>query len=190
MKKFFTEMFQEIKGFPAYYASTDGGVYSSYKTGTNQSGHKTKKLNPVKLASGYLQVRLYNNGVPVHKSVHRLIADAFIPNPHNKPLVNHKNGDKSDNRVENLEWVTDSENKKHAYRILHVNHAKYWQGKFGKDNPSSKTVQQIKDGNVVAEYFGLHEAERQTGIQFKNISAVCRNKRSFAGGYQWRYKNA
>lgn len=189
MKKFIRQMFEDVKGFPAYCVSTDGSVYSSYIVGTNKSGRKIKKLNPVKLNSGYLQVQLYNNGVHVHKSVHRLIAEAFIPNPHKKPLVNHKNGNKSDNRVENLEWVTDSENKKHAYRVLHTNHAKYWQGKFGKDNPCSKIVQQIKDGVVVAEYFGLHEAERQTGIQFKNISAVCRNKRNFAGGYQWRFKN-
>lgn len=190
MRKFIREMFQDVKDFPAYYVTKDGNVYSLYEFGTNHISQTPRKMNPIKLKSGYLQVQLYKDGKQIHKSVHRLIAEAFIPNPENKPLVNHKNGVKNDNRVENLEWATDSENKKHAYRILKVNHSKSWLGKLGKENPKSKLIQQIKDGVIVAEFYGMHEAERQTGIQFKNISAVCRGKREVAGGYQWRYKNA
>lgn len=78
---------------------------------------KEKFLKPTLAASGYMRTTIYNNsGVGVPFSVHRLVAKVFIPNPDNKPQVNHINGVKNDNRVENLEWVTASENGLHSFK--------------------------------------------------------------------------
>lgn len=94
------------KEYYNYTVSSDGSVYS--KTG--------KKLRPVKKPSGYLNITIRENGQSRTWRVHRLIATVFIPNPKLLPQVNHINGVKTDNRVENLEWCTASENIKHAFR--------------------------------------------------------------------------
>jgi hypothetical protein len=96
----------ELKEFPCYYATKNGDIYSS------KSNKVLRKYNHVK---GYLFVELCINGKRVVKTIHRLIAKAYISNPDNKPQVNHINGNKKDNSVINLEWSTNSENQKHAY---------------------------------------------------------------------------
>lgn len=76
-----------------------------------------KKLNPPKYSKGYYVQKIYSNGEYIRIGVHRMIAQVFIPNPQNKPFVNHINGIKDDNRVENLEWVTSHENHIHAMNL-------------------------------------------------------------------------
>jgi len=95
-----------IKGYEEIYSITrDGKVYSLYK----------KEYKNLVTRRGYLSTTLWKNGKGSSSSIHRLVALAYIPNPENKPQVNHIDGDKSNNIVSNLEWATRSENVKHAY---------------------------------------------------------------------------
>ena len=99
---------KQITDYPNYSITEDGIVI-------NQK--KNRKLNPIINGKGYYQVKLYNQGNVKVFLVHRLIAKAFIPNIENKPFINHINAIKHDNRLCNLEWVTASENTKHAYKL-------------------------------------------------------------------------
>lgn len=100
----------EIKGFPLYLATNSGNIISLQK-------RRPRILKPRTTRHGYLHVKIFADGSHKDVSVHRLVATSFIQNPENKPHVNHKNGIKTDNRVENLEWVTRSENERHAWSI-------------------------------------------------------------------------
>ena len=114
-----------------------------------------------------------------------MVAEAFIPNPENNPCVNHKNGNKLDNNINNLEFCSYSENNIHAYRVLGKSGA--WKDR-GAEHPSCKPVLQIKDGKIIAEFYSILEAERRTGIDNTHISLCCKGKQKTSGGFLWKYK--
>ena len=163
------------------------GVYQVSNTGKIYSVKKNIILRPSISDRGYLHVVLYNKKTKKNLRINRIVAEAFIPNPENKPLVNHKNGIKTDNRVENLEWVTDGENKIHSYRILKNTPPRL--GKTGELCSCSKPVLQIKNGVIIARFVGLAEAQRQTGTAYQLISGCCRGKHKTANGFSWKYDN-
>jgi len=140
----------------------------------------------------YLSLNLYKNKKRQHWAIARLVAQAFIPNLENKPQVNHINWIRDDNRVENLEWVTNSENIIHSFRFLwkknnfQINHPKIHQWKFWKDNHLSKKVNQYDlNWNFIKEYGWVREAERLNKIC--NISLCCNWKLKTAWGFIWKF---
>lgn len=154
------EIWKDIPNYEGYYqASTEGRIRSVDRIRIDNYHLKGRVLKNNKLKDGYKQVLLMVDNKKDYEKVHRLVAQTFIPNPDNKPQVNHKNGNKGDNRVENLEWVTRSENMIHAYDVLGVPHNTPLKGK-----PSlmrKLTIEQInaikKDGRtqkIIAKDYG------------------------------------
>lgn len=156
-----------------YAVDHQGNVYSL---------RRNKRLTPKNNWDGYLRVQLWDHQKCRYVSIHRLVAMAFIPNPENKPFINHKNGIKTDNRVENLEWCTQKENIKHALdNGLSKKCPKNWK-------VLSKPVEQwTVDGKYVKTFPSQMEIERELGISHTNISACCKGKTKTAGHYVWKY---
>ncbi|WAX15712.1 DNA endonuclease [Enterococcus phage EG103P3] len=159
-----------IEGFKGRYkVSASGDVYS-YNTGT------AYKLYPEITRNGYARVTLYKDKVPVKRLIHRLVAEAFIPNTDNKPQVNHLNEDKLDNRCENLEWVTSEENVNYGNRSQKV------------ACRLSKAVEAYdSEGVKILEFSSMMDAKR-AGFSNGNISMCCRKIRKRYKGYYWKFK--
>lgn len=179
------EYLAPIFGFPGYYITNTGRVYSY-----NSETFELKELKQFKNKDGYMRVNLYKNHKPYNTAVHRLVAFAFAPHTKDKPQVNHKDGNKSNNCIENLEWCTCAENIQHSYKILHRKANTPWKGKFGKLYHNSHLILQIKDGKIINEFYGAKEAQRKTGVCYVSIYLCCSKKRKSAGGYQWSYKKS
>lgn len=166
-----------ITNFENYSISTLGKVI-------NNNTKKVKKPTDNYSGKGYLCVDLHNNGKRKRFYVHRLVADAFIPNPENKPYINHKDGNPKNNRVENLEWCTPRENVEHASKVLGA-----MKQYTNANNKRKKKVKQIDivTNRVVGIFDSMREAERQTGIKSSYISQICKGKFKQCFGYSWCY---
>ena len=163
--------------FPLYEVSSKGEIRrvidKSYK-------------KPTKGNHGYYQVTLYNEGQKKDFLVHRLVAELFIPNQSDKRTVNHIDGDKSNNSVENLEWATYSENHKHSYDSL--NRTAYMTGRKNELNHNSKPVEMNDiNNNLIKRFPSISEAERETGILNNSIVNCLKKRTKTAGGYKWNY---
>lgn len=169
------EIWKDIDG---YLISNLGNV-KSFKQGYEHSLKQTKSNR------GYLTVCFTTKGKCKNHYIHRLVAQAFIPNPENKPQVNHKDGNKLNNCVDNLEWVSACENMRHAYKNNLIKHC------FGSDNHNHKNIYQIStDGKTIKEWGSITEASRELNLKQSSISRVCLGKRKTTGGYIWKYKDA
>lgn len=187
------EEWRNIKGYDGRYQISSFGRIKSlerYVDRKKQGKLKIKEriMIPRLTKTGYYRIGLCANNKLKMFCIHRLVAETFIPNSEKKPQVNHKNGIKNDNKVSNLEWVTNSENQKHSFEYL--NKKPLWKGKTGILHNRSKSVYQInKKGIILNEFGSIAEAERTTNISSSSISSCCLGKRKTAGGYKWRYIN-
>lgn len=159
-----------FKQYLEKYYINEFGVLKNILNGKEYKGTKSK--------NGYLRVDISINGKRKVVFLHRLVAETFIPNLENKPQVNHINGIKTDNRVENLEWVNAKENTQHAVKIGLINTIS--QG--GK-----KCVQKDLEGNIIKIFNSISEAARFINGKDSSINRVCRGKSKMAYGYFWEY---
>lgn len=168
-----------IEGFTHLIVKSDGTVINK----------KTRRINRSKGPNGYFAVSgLKINGKRKHWLTHRLIATVFIPNPENKPVVNHKNGIKTDNRVENLEWCTYQENSIHAIKTGLVNQETINNALNERKVPvfqldlDGEIIQRFESATVAAKYIG---SEIYQACQYYTIPSLSR--RNLVGGYGWCY---
>ena len=182
------ELWRDIEGYEGLYQVSNLGRVMSY---ARKGNWKNRILNGSFDKNGYILVLLYKNNKTQCKKVHRLVAQAFIPNIENKPQVNHIDGNKENNNVNNLEWVTNKENSIHAWKTgLQHKHKGAFLGKSGKEHNKSKKVLQINRNTkeIITIHYGTWEASRRTNVSQKSICNCCNNKQKTAGGYIWKYK--
>lgn len=168
---------KQLDDIPRYFVTEDGQIWDSKRECYVPQHVRNKK-------KGYLGVNLNDNGIYVQKSVHRLVAQTYIPNPDNLPMVNHKDEDPRNNHIDNLEWCDAQYNNTYGTRLQRSSASQ-------RNRPDcSKPVNQYDlDGNLVAQFPSAIEVERQLKIRNSQICAVCNHKpRNYtAAGYIWRW---
>lgn len=146
---------------------------------------KIRNIRTYENTRGYLKVRIYEHSKYKQKTVHRLVAETFIPNPKNLPCVNHIDGNKHNNMVENLEWCTYKYNSIHAMKNgLLKNNINY-----AIESIKKPVNQYDKKGNYIKKWESIINASKELKINPSGISATCKGKRKSAGGYKWKYVN-
>lgn len=170
------ETWKDIKGYENLYQVSNMGRVKSLKrlilspTGNYYSKEKIMTINPND-GIGYVKIRLFKNSKSKPVRIHRLVAEAFIPNPENKKDINHKNGIKHDNRAENLEWATRSENETHSVKVL------------GKKHFTKKTMC-VETGEV---FNSITEAAKRYNTTCNCITRVLTGKRKTYNKKHWIY---
>lgn len=190
-----SEMWRDIKNYEGLYQiSSFGRVKSLEKYVKSPLKNQNKVLRKEKILkqcirSKYLCVGLSKEGKTKTFLIHRLVAIAFLPNPEGKREVNHKNGNKIDNSVENLEWCTSSENQLHAYKnkLQVITEKQREISRLNGKRLSMKVNQYDINKNFIQKWNGISEAGRQLKIDPTNISYCCKGKRKTAGGFKWEY---
>ena len=180
------EIWKDIEGYEGLYQISNMGNVKSLNY--NRTG-KEKILKSGKNKDNYLRVCLYKNGKQKKCLVHRLVAEVFIPRIEGKEFVDHINGIRDDNRIDNLRWCTHQENDNFPLSIKHRSEAQKGEkhpmfGKTGELNPTSKVVLCIELNKV---FGSAHEAARELNLGYSHICAVCRGDRRTCGGYHWKY---
>lgn len=168
------EIWKDIKGYEGLYQVSNFGRVKrivEYKNRFKEHNERILKLNKDK--DGYCLVHLCKNGIAKCKKVHRLVAEAFIENPKNYEMINHKNEIKNDNRIENLEWCNVTYNNNYKSALTR----KY------------KKVEMLNlEGIVLREYESILQASIENNLDKSHIVKCCKGKIKTTGGYKWRYK--
>lgn len=187
------ECWKPIKGFPSYLISNRGRVWSlnrDEKWGKHYRTRQGRFLIPRLGVKGYLYVGLCKNGKVYTKKIHRLVAENFIPNPYGYNTVNHRDEDRVNNNVDNLEWCTT------AYNVTYGGAIRKTQERFVETGWSKPVEKYSRDGILLAKFVSLSEAARsvlngQTMESARGaICNCCMGKKKSYFGFIWKYKEA
>ena len=176
------EQWKAIKGYEGIYEVSNLGRVRSLDRHRKAAYGKTSFVRGIEVRirknsnNDYLVVGLSKEGKHVHVLVHRLVAEAFVPNPNNLPQVNHKDEDKSNNRADNLEWCDQYYNNHYGTAIARRSITR-----------GRRVVQSDMSGNEIARYNSAREAERAIGKSQAAISRACTGVYKSAYGFLWRY---
>ena len=189
------EIWKDIIGFEGLYQVSNLGRIKSVEryvlnTRWNIKMHKQEIiLKPSKNKKGYNLVAISKNNKLYSYQIHRLVAQAFIPNPDNKQQVNHKNGIKNDNRVDNLEWATPHENMKHAYKNNLISKDKMNYCIQSSISFRKKPILQIKDNVVINEFDSIESAKKMLKVKSSGclVNALKGRIKTYKG-FIWTYK--
>ena len=166
------EVWKDIPGYEGKYQVSNMGAVKSLPRDDKFCKRPYEViLKTFICGSGYQEVILKNNGKRKPKLIHRMVAEAFLPNPSGKREVNHIDGDKNNNAYTNLEWVTPSENIRHSYDVL-------------QNKSYSRKVMCIETGEV---FDSLKAAAEMYSLQLPLIWKCCNGKQKKTGGFHWRY---
>lgn len=191
------EIWRKIKNSNEYYVSNFGRVKTLDKKvrcrgkenarTINGSILKPYRYSPPTSLTKYQYVYIGYKGERKNKLVHRLVSEAFLPNPENKPQVNHKDGNGCNNNVDNLEWSTQSENIRHSYSILGT---KVWHKNLptGKQPRSKQIIQKTLDGKTVKVWDSGMQAVRELGANKSSLSQCANGKQKEHLGFTWWWK--
>lgn len=194
------ETWKQVKGYEGMYEISNlGRLKSVERKVKNKNGYrliKEKMLKPIKNNKGYYCYGLRNKTGLKMILLHRLLGEHFLDNKNNYPCINHKDGNKLNNHIDNLEWCCYKHNINEAYRLglndytYHDNFKHdYWKGKYGKEHNCSKPIFQYdKNGNFIKEWESITKASDETNINYCSISNNCRGKQKSAGGFVWMFK--
>lgn len=173
------EIWKDIENYEGIYqVSNLGRVRSLNYRNTN----KIKLLSVHTNTKGYLDAHLAKNGISHHCVIHRLVAKAFISNPNNLPQVNHIDGNKKNNCINNLEWCNNSQNMKHAYKMGMIHKM------IGVNNPKHKAVYQYDlKGNFIKKWEYIQKAADCLNIKQSGITCCCQGIYKTSSGFIWKY---
>lgn len=189
-----TEEWKPVVGYEgSYEVSSMGNIRSLDRFNGRGSWIKGRPMKPAMNQKGYMRVGLRLMGKQKYYSVHRLVAQAFVPNHDDKPQVNHINENKTDNRVSNLEWVTNRENAVHGTKIqrttANIDYAKKVANTdyelIGRKQAKAVTATHLRSGEVLA-FPSMREAQRN-GFHSGAISRCCKGDLACYKGYVWEY---
>ena len=185
-KNYVYEEWKDIKGYEGLYQISNFGRVRTYDKLLNHFSGKKRilkgKVLKLSFDRRYYFITLYKEGKRKLCLIHRLVAEAFIPNPNNYTEVNHKGENKTKNYVWQLEWCTHKENCNYGTRNTRIVDSRT--GTFRK----RVTLQYDMNNNLVARYCSLSEASRQTGLKVQDIHRVVKGNRKSCGGFIWKYE--